>query len=315
MIYAKWLSTMTWLETDEMNKEIMRYLSDKDEIGKDIAKYLPYIGGDKGPYLVVFSEGNMMRDSFQSVELKSSLPLEMADLDGSKEAFSNWVEKYDLPSFPGHRKTVKMSDGRIVYDFLSLTDLRTVLASVKAATMLWQYIAEDDIPALRQHIEYNKGEIAIKLAVTHDNFRVWRFPANENLFEKEPKYLLSRAALVLKDFVDHGLLIFPPGNSIEVAFDPTSDDKYEFDFKAVSKPITPMSFIWTTIRDELCQKGGVKWHFRRCADCHKWEDIAPPRRRSSWTRCDDCVAKIRKAGNLQRAKKSQNDKRRRSENK
>jgi hypothetical protein len=56
---------------------------------------------------------------------------------------------------------------------------------------------------------------------------------------------------------------------------------------------SPMAYIWAVIRSEVTGKGLNHWHFKQCCDCGKWEDVAVPGRRSTWTRCDDCLAKRR----------------------
>ena len=65
-----------------------------------------------------------------------------------------------------------------------------------------------------------------------------------------------------------------------------------------------MSFIWWSLKQELLSGAYLHFHYQRCMDCGKWEDIAQPGRRNTWTRCDACVEEKRKQQSRERAKKA-----------
>jgi hypothetical protein len=197
--------------------------------------------------------------SLDCLEMTTTAPLEMLRLyDESAESLLQWVRAYGIPQpvctgLFWNIGAPSFYESDRIVCSISVQEMKEDFLRVRSAVQLWRGIATKELETTE--------EIVSKLCqIVNEGTR--RYPSAEIIepeLEKSPDGRLTSAR--------------PKRGTIDAA--------------------SPMAYIWGVIRSMVAGKGLHHWHFKQCADCGKWEDISAPGRRSTWTRCDNCLAKIR----------------------
>jgi hypothetical protein len=267
---------------------------------------------DDSDYIVcILPGGQLDASSIDLIDLKTTLPLETAYWQTDAESLLAYAQRFDLPIPRGIGRTppqfsksyndnavegFTLRDGTTIMRLLKLDDFRKYLSDVKAAVLLWEALATENYQIVRETVSVSDKKISI--GVTDAT----RFKLDDLNSEKEcidayeagndDRAAIYIAGHILAKFVNQGLELFPMPLSIEMDSNPLKGQPISY-IEKISIP-SQMSYIWTFLEVDLCNKGKKKWPYKRCEDCGKWEDISAPGRRSTWARCDDCLAVLRK---------------------
>lgn len=227
----------------------------------------------------------------------STLPLQMADLEGSDGSLTSWIKNNGDITPPRSLGKIRVTatDGSI-FDVVSLEDLRKELFLVKAAVQLMRQIGTDETTAIKESLSFIGGNASVLVE------------GKEIHLEAVEKYgyegndVKKLAALVLRKLIEKGVHRYPAKRVLSPVMKDEEDAALAFE--DVDTPYQAMTFIWGTLKDELVSGKYAKWHYKRCADCGTWEDLSLPGHRSTWTRCKSCVEKRRKEQSRERTKKA-----------
>ena len=241
-----------------------------------------------------------VQEMSETIVRTTSLPMQMADLDGSDASIMDWVKQYGI-SWHSHDDSsyLILPDNKGYVRLRSMKEFRWDLDRVKAAVLLLQLIGKKEAKKLEEVLRFRDGKIFLYL---QDQKQGREIELNRmNLPNYDGKDMLSTAALLFTELVRAGSYKYPTRNEFSI-YDFDSERPLKIKDEEVSHDV--MSFIWRSLKEEILSGDYLQWHYKRCADCMKWEDIAQPGRRNTWTRCDSCVEKRRKQQNRERAKKA-----------
>lgn len=272
------------------------------------SKWVPITGG----YIVHLHPKDM--SNFKIVEyalppvlLPEALEWEIDDRDFLLE----WVKANDLPvrTYPSYiTRNYTWSDGRRLWNMISVSECRESLANVQAAVRLWKGIETRDLKMLRKDILFDGTvcSITASYAVVRSINDMCISPEDEAYFsgmsfDRDEELTLYIAMKLLCLFVNEGLQDYMP--RYEVRFLRREQDLPHLKFVEEMVCDSTMTAIWATIREVLSNSKIPKnrWPYLQCVDCKKWIDTSVPGVRCDRKRCDECAEKRKKELGKRRA--------------